>query len=235
VCIEIDIKKHDILIYNYNKMEHGHIYCLTSPSNKKYIGQAVKILSSGRKYGYIGRWKGHINEVKNNKNYCRVLDNALRKYSHEKFKVELLEECKISLLDERENFYIETLNTMVPNGYNLISGKTNSRQSLETKELRRQSMMGKNKGKSLPKMKRKRKEDENLPKYIRSYHDKTGKTGYRVSHHPDFKERLFASKKITMEEKLCLALKYIGLDTHIAVQRLDGNGLESLTPNSMIA
>jgi hypothetical protein len=40
---------------------------------------------------------------------------------------------------------------MAPNGYNLISGKTNSRQSVETKELRRTNMLGKNKGKEFPK------------------------------------------------------------------------------------
>lgn len=30
-------------------MNLGEIYCLTSPSNKKYVGQCVKILSNGKK------------------------------------------------------------------------------------------------------------------------------------------------------------------------------------------
>ena len=29
----------------------GEIYCLTSPSGKKYIGQCVKELVSGKKWG----------------------------------------------------------------------------------------------------------------------------------------------------------------------------------------
>ena len=34
-------------------MDIGEIYCITSPSNKKYIGQCVKLLSNGKKWGYI--------------------------------------------------------------------------------------------------------------------------------------------------------------------------------------
>jgi group I intron endonuclease len=216
-------------------MDKGHIYCLTSPSGKRYIGQAVQILSSGRKYGYIGRWKGHINEVKNNRNYCRALNNAIRKYGHETFEVELLEICLIDIIDERENYYITKLKSFHPDGYNLITGKTNSRQSLETKELRRKSMIGKNKGNVYPRIDRKREEDKDLPKYVRSYHDHTGKSGYRISHHPSFKDKSFVSKKISMKEKLCLALNYIRLDTNISVQRLNGNGLEENNQSSMIA
>jgi hypothetical protein len=29
-------------------MDKGEIYCVTSPSNKKYVGQCVKMLSSGK-------------------------------------------------------------------------------------------------------------------------------------------------------------------------------------------
>jgi hypothetical protein len=32
-------------------MDIGEIYCVTSPSNKKYVGQCVKILSSNKKWG----------------------------------------------------------------------------------------------------------------------------------------------------------------------------------------
>lgn len=211
-------------------MKKGDIYLLISPNDKKYIGQAVQYLVNGRKYGYKGRWNGHKNEAKNNKNFCRLLDHAIRKYKPENFIVKLIETVDIDKLDERENYWIEYYNTMTPNGYNLITGKTKSRQSIETREKRSQSMIGKNKGKSLPKMIRKRKEDNSLPKYIRSYHDKTGKCGYRISNHPTLKDKTFVSKKISMEEKLCLALNYLRLDLHIAVQRLDGNGLEQVKP-----
>lgn len=64
-------------------MDKGHIYLLTSPSKKQYIGQTVCYLSSGSKHGYIARWKEHVIESKNN--YSRVLDNAIRKYEHNEF------------------------------------------------------------------------------------------------------------------------------------------------------
>lgn len=190
-------------------MEIGEIYCLTSPSNKKYIGQCVKNLSSGKKWGYINRWKQHIRDSINGKDYCRLLNNAIRKYKPENFTIELIKECEIKDLDYYENFYIEQFNTMTPYGYNLITGKTMSRQSEETKELKRQSMIGKNLGKVYDKRPRKRLEDLNLPKYVRYYTDSSGKEGYRISHHPILKEKLFVSKNLSMEDKLQLALNYL--------------------------
>jgi hypothetical protein len=190
-------------------MDSGDIYCLTSPSNKKYVGQCVKILSNGKNWGYLCRWKQHIRDATNGKNYCRLLNNAIRKYKPENFTIELLKECKIEDLDYYENLYIAEFNTMTPNGYNLTSGKSTSRQSDETKELRRESMIGKNLGKVLEKRPRRRPEDENLPKYLRYYRDSSGKEGYRISHHPNLKEKSFVSKNSSMEVKLQLATEYL--------------------------
>lgn len=190
-------------------MNLGEIYCLTSPSNKKYIGQCVKILCNGKIWGHINRWNQHIIDSKNGKDNCRLLNNAIRKYNPDNFKIEVLQLCEIEDLDYYENFYIEKLNTMSPNGYNLISGRTLSRQSEETKELRRISMMGKNLGKIFPKRKRLREEDINLPKYLRYYKDVSGKEGYRISNHPNLKDRSFVSKYISLEAKLELALIYL--------------------------
>jgi hypothetical protein len=190
-------------------MNKGEIYCVTSPSNKKYVGQCVKLLSSGKKWGYKSRWKQHINDSINGKNYCRLLNNAIRKYKPENFTIEIIKECEIKDLDYNENLYIEQLNTMTPNGYNLTSGKTMSRQSDETKELRRQNIIGKNVGKVLNKPLRQRPEDINLPKYLRSYKDSSGKEGYRISNHPHLKDKSFVSKYVSMEDKLQLAIIYI--------------------------
>ncbi len=191
-------------------MEIGEIYCLTSPSNKKYIGQCVKLLSSGKKWGYLNRWKQHIRDATNGKDYCRLLNNAIRKYNPENFIVEIIIECDIKDLDYNESFYIEQFNTLSPNGYNLTTGgKTISRQSEETKELKRQTMIGKNVGKILDKRQRQRFEDSNLPKYLRYYKDSSGKEGYRISHHPILKEKSFVSKYVSMEDKLQLALEYL--------------------------
>lgn len=94
---------------NIEKMNLGHIYKITSPSGKQYVGQAVCVLSSGRNYGYLKRWQGHIIEANNNRGFCRILDNAIRKYRPESFKVELLEEILIGQLNQREEFWIKEL------------------------------------------------------------------------------------------------------------------------------
>lgn len=189
-------------------MEFGDIYCLTSPSGKKYIGQAVKKLKNGKKWGYINRWKDHIRDSKY-KNCCRLLNNAINKYGYETFKVELIKECTIDELNIYEKQYILEYNTLSPNGYNLTNGGISCVQTAETQLLKSISMMGKNKGKIYPKRCRKRNEDNNLPKYIRYYIDSSGKEGYRVSSHPSLKSKSFLSKSLTMEKKLQLAINYL--------------------------
>ena len=172
----------------------GEIYCLTSPSGKKYVGQCCKYLSSGKKWGYLSRWKDHIRDSKT-KNFCRLLNNAILKYSPENFLLEIIKECNIEELNYYEEYYINIYNTLTPNGYNLTTGGSICRQSEETKKLKQQSMIGKNKGKILEKRKRNREEDNDLPKYLRYYTDSSGKEGYRISHHPSLKDRSFVGKK----------------------------------------
>lgn len=189
-------------------MNIGQIYCVTSPSGKKYIGRAVKYLKNGKKWGYIARWKDHIRDS-TSKNYCRLLNNAIKKYGAENFIVELLIECELDELDNAEKKYILEFNTLKPNGYNLTTGGYNCKQLEETQELKRIKMIGKNKGKQYNKRPRIREEDNDLPKYIRSYHDNSGKEGYRISNHPTLKSKSFLSKLLTMEEKLNLAIEYL--------------------------
>jgi len=190
-----------------NKLD-GEIYCLTSPSGKKYIGQCVKKLSSGKNWGYNCRWRDHIRDSRG-KNYCRLLNNAINKYGSESFTVEVIKECNISELNYYEEYYIRLFNSMTPNGYNLTSGGSNCFQSIETRQLKRENMIGKNLGKQYPKRPRNREQDNVLPKYLRYYIDNTGKEGYRISHHPILKDKSFFSKKIPLEIKLKLALNYL--------------------------
>jgi hypothetical protein len=128
------------------------------------------------------------------------------------FIVEHIEYCSISQADEREIFHIANEKTIFPNGYNLTSGGNFCQQSEETQILKRNSMIGKNKGKIYPKRIRKNSEDNELPKYVRHYTDNSGKEGYRVSNHPTLKQKSFLRKSLTMNEKLQLALKYINAE-----------------------
>jgi hypothetical protein len=187
---------------------YGDIYCITSPSGKKYIGQCVKKLSSGKSRGYLSRWKEHIRDAKT-RDFCRLLNTSIRKYGHENFTIELLKECPLEELNYYEKYYISHYNTLNPFGYNLTDGGNVCKQSKETNELKRQSMIGKNLGKRYPKRIRKNIEDASLPKYVRHYKDSSGKEGYRISNHPTIKDKSFVSKHISMDEKLKFALEYL--------------------------
>lgn len=92
------------------KRQHGFIYCYTSPSGKKYVGQTIQTLNERAKYG--GR--GYKN--------CSVFWKAIQKYGFENFTVKILEEAEESLLDTKEQEWISFLNTQVPNGYNISEG-----------------------------------------------------------------------------------------------------------------
>ena len=134
--------------------KYGEIYCITSPSGKKYVGQCLKYLSNGRKHGHIGRWKEHIRDA-NYKNCCRLLNASIRKYGPENFAIEILTECLEDELNYYEKYYISNLNTTKPNGYNLTDGGDVCKQSEETSKLKRLSMIGKNLGKTYDKRIRK--------------------------------------------------------------------------------
>lgn len=84
-------------------------------ANKDYVG------STTGPRGFIGRWKQHIRELKNNKHHNRHLQNTFNKYREDDFVFEILEYCSnISLTDiwKKEDAWIEQLDTY-NNGYNL--------------------------------------------------------------------------------------------------------------------
>lgn len=81
-------------------------------NNKIYIGQSKNIYR---------RWYGHRCDAKE-KNY--PLYNAMRKYGIENFSFEIIEECSISELANREDYWINFYNSYTPNGYNLAKAET---------------------------------------------------------------------------------------------------------------
>jgi group I intron endonuclease len=106
----------------------GEIYLITNIiDNKLYVGQTRSHRMNKDKYrpfGSIGRFKDHISEAINNtkKYQCVYLNNAIRKYGSDKFKIELIEKCEVKDLDKKEQYYISKYNTLFPNGYNLTIG-----------------------------------------------------------------------------------------------------------------
>lgn len=103
------------------------IYCITNIVNdKQYVGQAV-IKSK--------RWKDHKSALSVGKHSNRYLQAAYNKYGKEAFVYTVLEILPTLLnLDEREQHWINKLNTVAPNGYNLNPTAGSARGFKHTKE-----------------------------------------------------------------------------------------------------
>lgn len=108
------------------------IYCITSPTGKKYIGQSYDILKRWVSYKKIDC-----------ESQVRVF-NSLRKHGVEAHVFEILEECEESALNERETFYIEKFNSMNSIlGLNSRGGGSNGRMTERTKRLLSKQRIGK--------------------------------------------------------------------------------------------
>ena len=94
------------------------IYKITNKiNNKSYIGQAIDIQT---------RWNKEKSRafLPASNEYNKTLSKAFRKYGLDNFTFEILEECDINLLDEREIHYIALYDTYF-NGYNDTTGGNN--------------------------------------------------------------------------------------------------------------
>ena len=104
----------------------GVIYQVTcNITQLKYIGQATLYKTKNGKsynYGASGRWNDHVSTSKTRKT---PLCKAIQMYGRDNFLVEVVEECPLHELDEREAYYISERNTIHPNGYNIASHSRN--------------------------------------------------------------------------------------------------------------
>lgn len=97
------------------------IYKITNiQTNKAYIGQAINLNR---------RWTDHKARAyyQDSGEYNSPLHQSIRKYGLENFTFEILEECTTDIIDEREIYWIKELNTLSPNGYNILIGGQLSR------------------------------------------------------------------------------------------------------------
>ena len=90
----------------------GKVYLITNLiNNKKYVGVTTRSLKE--------RWSEHTSK----KNDNRLITKAILKYGKENFGFELIKEffnITENKLLEKETFYIEKYDTLVPRGYNLV-------------------------------------------------------------------------------------------------------------------
>lgn len=112
------------------------IYKITSPSGKIYIGQSVNI--NNRISSYINL--KCRNQIK--------LYNSLLKYSFDKHKFEILEECDVDVLNERERYYQDYYNASSEKNLNCKLTKTNDKTGFLSAETKAKISAG-NKGKKV--------------------------------------------------------------------------------------
>lgn len=118
------------------------VYLITDNTNgKQYVGQTI--------YTAEQRFARHCMPSSFR---CRLLSRAIKAHGAENFTVSVLEEVDSrEALDERECYWIEQLNTMSPNGYNLVPGGTGKGEiSEETRARMSAARKGKCVGKDNP-------------------------------------------------------------------------------------
>lgn len=95
------------------------IYCIENMVNgKKYVGQSVNLKD---------RLYGHKTKLKHNKHKNRHLQFAVNKYGLENFTFNIIEECDVAHLDERERYYISLYKSdNEAFGYNIEPGGSRS-------------------------------------------------------------------------------------------------------------
>lgn len=101
----------------------GWVYCITDlVSGKKYVGQTVSTI--------YDRWKMHVGHARSGYKTGGLYLAILNATSRDQFTLEVLEEVEREELSKREQHWINTLNTLHPNGYNRTSkGKIVSLES----------------------------------------------------------------------------------------------------------
>lgn len=106
------------------------IYKITSPSNRIYIGQTVDFVKR----------KSHYKNLKRNSQIR--LYNSVKKYGWDSHKLELIEECDVNALSERERYWQEFYDVLNCNGLNCKYTKTTDKtghHSANMKQKQRES------------------------------------------------------------------------------------------------
>lgn len=118
------------------------IYLITNKINgKQYVGQTIHTAEL--------RFAQHCKPSETN---CRLLNRAIQKYGRENFEVSVLEDVDSQdLLDEKEIYWIDKLNTLSPLGYNLNGGGNGKGGvSEETRKKLSEALKGKFAGENNP-------------------------------------------------------------------------------------
>jgi len=101
------------------------IYKITSPNNKIYIGQSKDIKLRFYYYSIKSCFRQ------------RKLYYSLNKYGVENHIFEVIEECNIEQLNERERYYQDLYNVIGENGLNLVLQCANEKRKIISDEMKK--------------------------------------------------------------------------------------------------
>lgn len=127
-------------------------FCFGGDGMKK--GTIYKIVTKHNGFIYIGqtvqkprrRWRGHLSKLRAHSHNNPILQNVFDKYGKADFIFEVIEECSVEEIDERERYWIAFYDsTNREKGYNLASGGSVQKKcSQETVEKMKLSARGNN-------------------------------------------------------------------------------------------
>jgi group I intron endonuclease len=109
------------------------IYKITNPKGKIYVGKSINIDDRKRRYIISSQIKEQPK-----------IYNSIQKYGWEQHKFEIIEECSLDQLNEREIYWISHYKC-VEEGLNLKYGGEGGKHSVETKQKMRVIHLGKKK------------------------------------------------------------------------------------------
>jgi len=160
------------------------IYKITSPSGKIYIGQSIDIQK--RIWGYMsnhGAKKQH------------KLYNSLKKYGWDAHTFEIIEECSIDLLNERERHWQEFYDVLATKGLNCILSCTKVKKTVRSEETRKKHSEIR-KGKSLTQEHKEKLSKAKKGKKLSEAHKKAiGKSHEGSKFSEESKQKMSNSKK----------------------------------------
>lgn len=100
------------------------IYKITNPSEKIYIGQSLNIERRMKQYSKV-QCEGQ-----------KKLYHSIKKYGWNKHIFEILLECEISELNDKERYYQDLYSSTNKNGLNILLTKSNDRSGELSQEVK---------------------------------------------------------------------------------------------------
>jgi group I intron endonuclease len=180
------------------------IYKITSPTNKVYIGQSTNIERRFKNYKSISQTKGQV-----------MLHNSFKKHGIDNHIFEVIEECCVELLNERERYY-QDFYDVLNGGLNCLLTDTKDNIKVYSAESIERIRQG-NLGKEIPDSVRKQTSETMKRKGI--------KPKFKMNGFDNHKSIKIKSFNIVTNEELLLNLsetsKYFKVDRELISNRLN--------------